>query len=201
MNKKMLVSTICIVLVTAMVIGALILALTNNRGADQPHPTDTITEPSTIPTEPSETTNSEDTTEKETLSEPNEDWFVPRPLPEFDEGNEIYLDADVVAKLTEMDAVGEEDQVNAILDGEILLINHFVKVGYTVKALYQIQRFYYAFYDNVKGEDFELLIEKMTACIDAEGACPFVFPSAVYETFGWGENTDFTYVFESEVNE
>lgn len=195
----MLISVICIVLVVAMVIGAVILAVTNDRGADQPHPTDTITESPTISIEPSESTNNEDTTEKGTLSEPNEDWFVPRPLPEFDEGNEIYLDSDVVAKLTEMDAVGEEDQVNAILDGEILLINHFVKAGYTAKALYQIQRFYYAFYDNVKGEDFELLIEKMTACIDPEGACPFVFPSEVYEIFGWGENTDFTYVFESEV--
>ena len=200
MNKKMLISIVCILLVMTMVIGAVILAVTNDRGADQPPPHDTHTEVSTIPTEPSET-NAEDTTDKETLPFPSEEWFVPQLVPELDEGNERYFDADVIAKLTVMDENGEEDQVNAILDGEILLINHFVKAGYTAKALYQIQRFYYAFYDNVKGEDFELLIEKMTACIDPEGACPFVFPSAVYETFGWGENTDFTYVFELEVNE
>lgn len=200
MNKKMLISIVCILLVMTMVIGAVILAVTNDRGADQSPPHDTHTEVSTIPTEPSET-NAEDTTDKETLPFPSEEWFVPQPIPELDEGNEIYLDADVVAKLADMDAVGEEDQVNAILDGEILLINYFVKAGYTAKALYQIQRFYYAFYDNLKDEVFETLVEKITVCVDPEGACPFAFPSEVYETFGWGENTDFTYVFESEVGE
>ena len=201
MNKKMLISIVCILLVTAMVVGAVILAVTNDHGADQPRSADTTTESPTVPTEQPETTNNEYTTEKEILPEPNEDWFVSQLVPELNEGNEIYLDADVIGKLAMMDENGEEDRVNAILDGEILLINYFAEAGYTAKAICQIQRFYYAFYEVLKNEVFKTLVENITVCVDPEGACPYVFPSDVYETFGWGENTDFTYVFEMEIFE
>lgn len=127
-----------------------------------------------------------------------EDWFVPKPVPELDEGNEIYLDADVIGKLTVLDENGEEDLVNAILDGEILLINHFVRQGYSEKALSQIQRFYFSFYDKLKNEDSDVLAEKISQCIGADGADPASFPSDICRIFGWDKNPDMTYVFESE---
>ena len=200
MSKKMLISIICFILVAVIVISVVIFALSNDRGVKQSQSTDSTTESPTVPIEPSDTNGTEETTEKETFPEQNEDWFIPRPVPELDEENKLYLDSDVIKELTEMDQRGEEDRVNAILDGEILLVNHFAKEGYTAKALRQIQRFYFAFYDNLKHEDFEILIEKITTCVKPDGSCPFAFPFAVVEYFGWGEDTDFTYVFESEVS-
>ena len=130
-----------------------------------------------------------------------EDWFVPKPVPELDEGNEIYLDADVIGKLTVLDENGEEDLVNAILDGEILLINHFVRQGYSEKALSQIQRFYFSFYDKLKIEDFDLLAEKFGQCIGSTGTGMNGFADRVSAVFEWTSEQDYSYVFESEVHE
>ena len=130
-----------------------------------------------------------------------EDWFVPRFVPELDEGNEIYLDADVIGKLTALEGNGEEDLVNAILDGEILLINHFVRHGYSEKALSQIQRFYYVFYDRLKNETFDTLAEKIGQCIDADGTSHSAFAEQAALVFGWTSMQDYSYIFEPEVSE
>lgn len=121
-----------------------------------------------------------------------------RPVIDLDEGNEIYLDSNVVAVLTEMEAEGEEDLVNAILDGEFLLINHFAKVGYTKEAICQIQRFYYDFYDQLKAEPMETVIEKLTVCIPTEGATFEGFADTVQSVFGWGREWSFDYVIGTE---
>ena len=94
---------------------------------------------------------------------------TPKPIPELDEGNEIYLDSDVIAKLTEMELYGEEDLVNAILDGEMVLINSFVNKGYSLRAVRQAQRFYFHFYDDLKNESIESVVGKLTACFTTEG--------------------------------
>ena len=148
-------------------------------GTEQP--TEVI--PDTAPTTPPET-------------EP-----ISRPVIDLDEGNEIYLDSNVVAALTEMEAEGEEDLVNAILDGEILLINHFVKAGYTKEAICQIQRFYYDFYDQLKEEPMETVIEKLTACIPSDGTTLEGFADTVQSVFGWGAEYNFSYVIDVEVGE
>ena len=101
------------------------------------------------PTEPTPDTAPATTPETEPIS---------HPVIDLDEGNEVYLDASVVEVLTNMESEGEEDLVNAILDGEITLINHFVKAGYTKEAICQIQRFYYDFYDQLKEEPMETVI-------------------------------------------
>ena len=145
--------------------------------------TEVMTEPQTAPTTTPET-------------EPTS-----RPVIDLDEGNEIYLDSNVVAALTEMEAEGEEDLVNAILDGEITLINHFVKAGYSKKAICQIQRFYYDFYDQLKEEPMETVIEKLTACIPPKGATLDVFADTVQTVFGWGAEYNFSYVIDVEVGE
>lgn len=152
--------------------------------------------------EPLEEPNGIDTTATEP---PTEEITEPQteptshPVIDLDEGNEVYLDSNVVAALTEMEAEGEEDLVNAILDGEILLINHFVKEGYSQKAICQIQRFYYDFYDQLKAEQIETVIEKLTVCIPIEGAILDGFAQAVQAAFGWGAAFDFSYVIDVEV--
>lgn len=157
--------------------------------------------------EPSEEPNIADTTvtepPTEAITEPqNEPVTTPeqtsRPVIDLDEGNEIYLDSNVVAALTQMESEGEEDLVNAILDGEILLINHFVKAGYTKEAICQIQRFYYDFYDQLKVEPMEAVIEKLTACISSEGATLEGFADTVQTVFGWGREWNYDYVIGTE---
>ena len=145
-------------------------------GTEQP--TEVI--PDTAPTTPPET-------------EP-----ISRPVIDLDEGNEVYLDASVVEVLTNMESEGEEDLVNAILDGEITLINHFVKAGYSKKAICQIQRFYYDFYDQLKAEPMETVIEKLTVCIPAEGATLDGFADTVQTVFGWGREWNYDYVIGTE---
>ena len=126
---------------------------------------------------------------------------ISRPVIDLDEGNEVYLDASVVEVLTNMESEGEEDLVNAILDGEITLINHFVKAGYSKKAICQIQRFYYDFYDQLKEEPIDAVIEKLTECIPAEGAPLEGFADTVQTEFGWGREWNFDYVIDVEVGE
>lgn len=123
---------------------------------------------------------------------------ISRPVIDLDEGNEIYLDSNVVAALTQMEAEGEEDLVNAILDGEILLINHFVKAGYTQAAICQIQRFYYDFYDQLKENPIETTITKVGLCIPTDGATLDGFSQAVQAAFGWGGEWNFDYVIGTE---
>lgn len=156
--------------------------------------------------EPSEEPNGTDPAVTEVMTEPqNEPVTTPeptsRPVIDLDEGNEIYLDSNVVATLTEMEAEGEEDLVNAILDGEFLLINHFAKVGYTKEAICQIQRFYYDFYDQLKEEPIDAVIEKLTECIPSEGATLDGFADTVQTEFGWGAEYNFSYVIDVEVGE
>ena len=159
--------------------------------------------------EPSEEPNGTNPTATETtievMTEPQtapattpETEPISRPVIDLDEGNEGYLDDSVIEVLTNMESEGEEDLVNAILDGEITLINHFVKAGYTKEAICQIQRFYYDFYDQLKVEPMENVIEKLTACIPTEGAILDGFADTVQTVFDWGREWDFDYVIGTE---
>ena len=141
----------------------------------------------------------ESTEKPQESTEPTEPQRNPIHLVDFDEGNEVYLDADVIAILTEMEAEGEEDLVNAILLGEIQTINYFAKRNYTHRAICQAQRFYFDFYDAVKEMEFDAFAEKLSACIPAEGADLDGFAQKVQNAFGWGENIDFSYVIDVEV--
>ena len=174
----------------ALCVVALLVYWVTKEPSEEPNGMDTTaTEPPTeVITEPQ--------TESVTTPEPTS-----RPVIDLDEGNEIYLDSNVVAALTDMEAEGEEDLVNAILDGEILLINHFVKAEYSKKAICQIQRFYYDFYDQLKAESIEAVIEKLTACIPKDGAELDGFAQTVQVAFGWGAEYDFSYVIDVEVGE
>ena len=171
----------------ALCVIALLVYWVTKEPSEEPHIADTtVTEP---PTE----AITEPQTEPVTTPEPTS-----RPVIDLDEGNEIYLDSNVVAALTQMEAEGEEDLVNAILDGEILLINHFVKVGYTKEAICQIQRFYYDFYDQLKAEPIETTITKVGLCIPTEGSTLEGFADTVQTEFGWGREWNFDYVIGTE---
>ena len=126
---------------------------------------------------------------------------TPRPVIDLDDGNEIYFDNDVIACLTEMDAEGEENLVNAILDGEIQLINHFVKQGYRRRAICQAQRFYYDYYETLQAAPIETVIQKLTLFIPPNGAILDGFAETVQAVYGWGENFDYSYVIDVEVDE
>ena len=145
---------------------------------------------------PESTEKSQEPTESTETTEPQRN---PIHLEDFDEGNEVYLDMDVIATLADMEAEGEEDLVCAILEGEIKVINRFVRMGYSHRAVCQAQRFYYDFYDVVGEMDFAVFIEQLATCIPTEGAVLEGFAEKVQNVFGWGENMDFSYVIDVEV--
>lgn len=95
MNKRRMISIICIVLLLAMVAGLVLTLVPWNQG---------ITEEinSKNDEEPNETINDTDHEGKFTETNPPE-LISPEeghtPIPDLDEGNEIYLDMDVVAKI------------------------------------------------------------------------------------------------------
>ena len=190
--------------VAGVVVAGLLIAsviwLCNRESTDYP----TVAEPSDEQTTEinSATEPTPESTEKpQEPAEPTEPQRNPIHLVDFDEGNEVYLDMDVIATLTEMEAEGEEDLVNAILLGEIQTINYFAKRNYTHRAICQAQRFYFDFYDAVKKMEFDAFAEKLSACISAEGADLDGFAQKVQNAFGWGENMDFSYVIDVEVSE
>ena len=143
--------------------------------------------------------NAESTEKNQESTEATEPQRNPIHLEDFDEGNEVYLDMDVIATLAEMEAEGEEDLVCAILEGEIKVINRFVRMGYSHRAVCQAQRFYYDFYDVVGEMAIDAFVEKLSACMPIEGAVLDGFAEKVQTVFGWGGNMDFSYVIDVEV--
>ena len=145
----------------------------------------------------------QNTETEESVTETNDSAYVketldttPKPVPELDEGNEIYLDSYVIARLTEMELYGEEDLVNAILDGEMVIINSFVNKEYSLRAVRQAQRFYFHFYDELKDEKVEDVINKLTSCFTSEGVFEDTFPTDAQRLFGFDVDTDYSYIFD-----
>ena len=185
-NPKMIVAVLAVIL--ALCVVALLVYWVTKEPLEEPDESPLLE--TEQPTEDTPDTAPTTTPETEPIS---------RPVIDLDEGNEVYLDASVVEVLTNMESEGEEDLVNAILDGEITLINHFVKAGYSKKAICQIQRFYYDFYDQLKAEPMENVIENLTACIPTEGAIFDGFADRVQAVWGWGGEWIFDYVIDGEV--
>ena len=184
-NPKILFAVFAVIF--ALCVVALLVYWVTKEPSEEPN----IAEPTV--TEPPTEAITEPQNEPVTTPEPTS-----RPIIDLDEGNEVYLDASVVEVLTNMESEGEEDLVNAILDGEITLINHFVKAGYTKEAICQIQRFYYDFYDQLKAEPIETTITKVGLCIPTEGATLDGFADTVQTVFGWGREWNYDYVIGTE---
>ena len=186
------------VLVAAILIVVLIVVLDRDHSEIPTSDHEVESTAESLHSEPN-TESTEKPQEPTEPTEPTEPQRNPIHLEDFDEGNEIYLDMDVISTLADMESEGEEDLVCAILEGEIKVINRFVRRGYSHRAVCQAQRFYYDFYDVVGEMAIDAFVEKLSACIPSEGAVLDGFAEKVQNAFGWGWNMDFSYVIDVEV--
>lgn len=191
-NNKIIISVICIIMALAAILGVVIIYPKSKDGNYHDTESDPIIE-STYGLDEitdSNTTSDNDET-RQTLIEHEE---THSPIPDLNEGNEIYLDMDVVQKLSELEASGREDEVNIILDTMLLLINEFVDKGYTKTAISQIQRFYFAYSDSMTNIDFADLCQKIENCIAKNGAVAGDFERKVGQNFGIDDTSYFEYI-------
>ena len=194
MNKKIVVTIICIVLALASIAGVVIAIIPRNN--DETIETEDIQKAEETSYE-SDTSITETEGRKEELTSPPEGHT---PIPDLDEGNEMYLDMDVVEKLQAMENEGKEYEVNLILDTMLLLINEFVDREYSALAICQVQRFYFEFFENIGDVEFDTLCDRLAECISSNGLNADEFTKKVCEEFGFDENTDFSYVYSAEVS-
>ena len=193
MNKKIVVTIICIILALASIAGVVIAIIPRNN--DETIETEDIQKAEETSYE-SDTSITETEGRKEELTSPPEGHT---PIPDLDEGNEMYLDMDVVEKLQAMENEGKEYEVNLILDTMLLLINEFVDREYSALAICQVQRFYFEFFENIGDVEFDTLCDRLAECISSNGLNADEFTKKVCEEFGFDENTDFSYVYSAEV--
>ena len=194
MHNHIAIIIISVILVLATIGGVVVMLIPKNTES----PIDTDPPKDTEPSIPGDsTTEPPESTKQPELTSPPEGH---KPLPDLDEGNEAYLDMDVVAKLQEMEDAGNDDEVNVILDTMLLLINEFVDREYSALAVAQVQRFYFTYRNEIGEISFDDLCDKIGECISASGADANTFASKVQSKFGFGDRTDFTYVFSAEVS-
>ena len=195
MNKKIVVTIVCIILALATVAGVVIAIIPRNNGKP------IETESSQVDSVDTQYDNIEkdnfEETKKSELTSPPEGHT---PIPDLNDGNEIYLDMDVVEKLQDMENEGKEYEVNVILDTMLLLINEFVDRDYSALAICQIQRFYFEFFEDVKDVDFDTICDRLAECISSNGLDEDEFARKISEQFGIDENADFGYVYSAEVS-
>ena len=195
MNKKIVVTIVCIILALATVAGVVIAIIPRNNGKP------IETESSQVDSVDTQYDNIEkdnfEETKKSELTSPPEGHT---PIPDLNDGNEIYLDMDVVEKLQDMENEGTEYEVNVILDTMLLLINEFVDRDYSALAICQIQRFYFEFFEDLKDVDFDTLCDRLAECVSSNGLDKDEFARKVSEQFGIDENADFGYVYSAEVS-
>ena len=185
LNKKIIISVICMILAPVILVG-IVLAILPRKADDNADGTEQVS----------------DAYDADTTQEPCEEQADKSeghtPIPDLDDGNEIYLDADVIDRLQQMENAGKEDEVNLILDTMLPLINEFVRREYTPLAICQIQRFYITFYESIGDIDHDLLCDKIGACIPTDGIAKTEFPTKAFEQFGFDENTDYSYIYSAE---
>ena len=195
MNKRIVVTIVCIVLALATVAGVVIAIIPRNNGKP------IETESSQVDSVDTQYDNIEkdnfEETKKSELTSPPEGHT---PIPDLNDGNEIYLEASVIDRLQQMEDAGKGDEVNIILDTMLPLINEFVDRDYSALAICQIQRFYFEFFEDMKDVDFDTLCDRLAECISSNGLDKNEFARKVSEQFGIDENADFGYVYSAEVS-
>ena len=196
MHNRIAIIIICIILVAVILAGTVVMLITPNSETEN----DTKTLKTTTPNEDKEldctSDNLYDDIRQPDLTSPLEGH---KPVPDLNDGNEIYLDMDVVAKLQEIEDAGDDDLVNMILDTMFLLINEFVEREYSVLAVSQIQRFYFSYRSEIGNMEFSELCNKIGVCVESDGVNTNTFASKVEINFGFGANTDFSYIYNAEV--
>ena len=195
MNKKIVVTIICIILALASIAGVVIAIIPqNNKEAVETEGSNESS--SDIASDDTDKEVTEDSKSSELTSPPEGHT----PIPDLNDGNEIYLDMDVVEKLQAMENEGKEYEVNLILDTMLLLINEFVDRDYSALAICQIQRFYFEFFEETGDIEFDMLCDRLAECISSNGLNADEFTKKVCDEFGFDENTDFSYVYSAEVS-
>ena len=194
LNNRMLIPALIIPLVVALIVGLFFVFRSDE-------PEDPVqTDPPTDTTEPSGDT---------IVIEPDYrfEHTIGDPVIDFDEGNEVFLDASLIPYLERMefgtpavdedgnyyfDADGdieynadEEKYIEGVLDNLITLINHFAKEEYSMEASHQIQRFYVTYYDRFLETKYEDLVANIAECFPKEGADPETLPETMLEVFGF----------------
>lgn len=195
MNKKIVVTIICIILALASIAGVVIAIIPqNNKEAVE---TEGSNESSAdIASDDTDNEATEDSKSSELTSPPEGHTHIP----DLNDGNEIYLDTDVIDKLQQLEDAGMDDEVNLILDTMLLLINEFVDREYSALAICQIQRFYFEFFEEIGDIEFDTLCDKLADCISSNGLDSDEFARNACDKFGLNENTDFSYVYSAEVS-
>jgi hypothetical protein len=193
-SKKLLVIVVSVVLVLAMVVGAVYFFLCN-KNYDEPNNTDPIT----------------------TINPDDIQHTVGESVIEFDEGNEVFLDESLILYLERMETgvpavdnngnyylhddgevvynYSQEKSLEGVLDNLILLINHFAKAEYSMDAIHQIQRFYVEYHDRFAKIPFEKMANKIAECFPREGADPETLNDRVIEVFGYNRGDNCAFVF------
>ena len=170
MNNKKLFIILCLILVAATLVSTGIVFFVFQNDSKEPN------------TDNAETSSKIDV---ELDSTPGETF------PDFENGNEIYIDEMVFARLEHMqnrtpatDENGnytlyldgtivyddKEDEVNGILVMMIKLINNFAREEYSLEAHHQVQRFYLELRSELDTYSFDELCEKIALCIPKAGA-------------------------------
>ena len=195
MNKKIVVTIICIILALASIAGVVIAIIPKNN--EEAVETEGSNESSAdIASDDTDNEATEDSKSSELTSPPEGHT----PVPDLNDGNEIYLDTDVIDKLQQLEDAGMDDEVNLILDTMLLLINEFVDREYSALAICQIQRFYFEFFEEIGDIEFDTLCDKLTDCISSNGLDSDEFARNACDKFGLNENTNFSYVYSAEVS-
>ena len=195
MNKKIVVTIICIVLALASIAGVVIAIIPKNN--EEAVETEGSNESSAdIASDDTDNEATEDSKSSELTSPPEGHT----PIPDLNDGNEIYLDTDVIDKLQQLEDAGMDDEVNLILDTMLLLINEFVDREYSALAICQIQRFYFEFFEEIGDIEFDTLCDKLADCISSNGLDSDEFARNACDKFGLNENTNFSSVYSAEVS-
>ena len=195
MNKKIVVTIICIILALASIAGVVIAIIPKNN--EEAVETEGSNESSAdIASDDTDNEATEDSKSSELTSPPEGHT----PIPDLNDGNEIYLDTDVIDKLQQLEDAGMDDEVNLILDTMLLLINEFVDREYSALAICQIQRFYFEFFEEIGDIEFDTLCDKLADCISSNGLDSDEFARNACDKFGLNENTNFSYVYSAEVS-
>lgn len=197
LNKRLLIAILVSILVFGLLV-VTILLFTHKETPDTPDlsvpPVHTEQPEITIPSiDPSnESIKVEDETKPGISSTP----FV-----DIEEGNEIYYDSDVIAKLSLIHEEGDEDLVNQMLDWITGFINYFASKGYSHTAICQIQRLFLITSEEMMTLDVDIARLNITRCIPSTGATEAGFGNEVYKAFEWTTPYDYSYVFDVEASE
>ncbi len=203
MNKKRrtMVCAVAVMLLLSIIVG-ITVALIPQKEQEIPETSESIKAPDTsgAPAEDTEiidVTDSEETVNGDDyVFDDGRETAVATPIITFAEGNEIYMDMDVAARLETMEKAEGDERVNKILDTIIQLINKFEDKGYSSMAIKQIQRFYFVCYEQLKSYDFDTVSSKIENLISGNGADNADFADRAYDVFGIETSTDYSYIFE-----